>query len=320
MLSTVAIASTFVAAAAALPIASFVEVPEFIYNHTATSTSTFGNFSKSLPCLCFSPKASAIPSCPPSVDTAVSVSLGIREKGPCTAVHGSSGTCNISELTPACFPRSLAAMEYAISNGSCWDSKKTDLVVSIKVNQTDANVCGTQVNITNLDNGKSVLAQVVDECLDCAYDYLLLSPAAYSAVSSAKNFTASYTFSNYTEPASTSGSSGSSSSGKSGNASPDSKPAASSSSSQGKWTPAASPSSSSSTKKGSDSEWTSSSSKSEWTSSSKSESKPAPQTSSSKDDVKTTSTSQKYSTLTRLLIVASFPASWGLSRERRVDF
>merc|ERR1712093_902498 len=62
-------------------------------------------------------------------------------------------------------------------------------------------VCGQTINVTNLDTGAFVLAQIVDECLTCDYGYLALSKTAFENVTKAENFTASYVFTSADAPA-----------------------------------------------------------------------------------------------------------------------
>lgn len=103
-----------------------------------------------------------------------------------------------SSLSSATF-RNLTAESYSVAKGSCgWTNTSTDYVVSIKTNRTVVtDVCGMLVNVTNLDNSKWVVAQIVDECYDCVADYLRLSPAALKYVSEKPEFSAAYTFTNY---------------------------------------------------------------------------------------------------------------------------
>ncbi|KAL7005399.1 hypothetical protein EMMF5_005097 [Cystobasidiomycetes sp. EMM_F5] len=71
-----------------------------------------------------------------------------------------------------------------------------EYVVSIKSNNTYSKTesCGVSLNITNPKTGKSALAMIVDECLQCSYDYLSVSPAVFDllAPAGAANFTATY--------------------------------------------------------------------------------------------------------------------------------
>lgn len=135
MLSSTLIASSLIAAAAAAPLAHFVEAPEKVYGDRFYSNETFGLFNVK----------------------------------PYEIAHGN---CNITTVS-------------------------TDYVASVKTNSTDlSQVCGMQIAVTNVNNGKTVLAQIVDECLECAYNYLILSPSAYGQVSERANFTGSYVFSN----------------------------------------------------------------------------------------------------------------------------
>ncbi|WVQ96621.1 hypothetical protein IAU59_003726 [Kwoniella sp. CBS 9459] len=79
------------------------------------------------------------------------------------------------------------ATYFNVGLGACgWNNEDSDYIVAVNSAQYGLNGyggnCGQYLTITNTDNGKSIKAQVADECPTCSWGSLDLSPSAFSAL------------------------------------------------------------------------------------------------------------------------------------------